>query len=126
MISANGGLPAHRYTPQVTPRWPRGSEPASGDGVPDEVYGVDGAFGDMVDVPAEDRQGAGHVWLVSMAWRGEGRRSWRWSHRCVFMLVSMPVWWSIQRGHVLRALFAAWRRIVATSRTSGEWLWVMR
>ena len=27
MISANGGLPAHRYTPQVTPRWPRGSEP---------------------------------------------------------------------------------------------------
>ena len=30
MISANGGLPAHRYTPQVTPRWPRGSEPASG------------------------------------------------------------------------------------------------
>ena len=30
MISANGGLPAHRYTPQVTPRWPRGSEPGSG------------------------------------------------------------------------------------------------
>ena len=29
VISANGGLPAHRYTPQVTPRWPRGSEPAS-------------------------------------------------------------------------------------------------
>ena len=29
MISANGGLPAHRYTPQVTPRLPRGSEPAS-------------------------------------------------------------------------------------------------
>ena len=29
MISANGGLRAHRYTPQVTPRWPRGSEPAS-------------------------------------------------------------------------------------------------
>ena len=28
MISANGGLPAHRYTPQVTQRWPRGSEPA--------------------------------------------------------------------------------------------------
>ena len=25
MISANGGLPAHKYTPQVTPRWPRGS-----------------------------------------------------------------------------------------------------
>ena len=32
MISANGGLPAHRYTPQVTQRWPRGSEPASVDG----------------------------------------------------------------------------------------------
>ena len=29
MISANGGLPAHRYTPQVTHRWPRGSEPDS-------------------------------------------------------------------------------------------------
>ena len=29
MISANGGLPAHRYTPQVTQRRPRGSEPAS-------------------------------------------------------------------------------------------------
>ena len=29
MISANGGLPAHRYTPQVTQRWPGGSEPAS-------------------------------------------------------------------------------------------------
>ena len=29
MISANGGLPAHRYTPHGTQRWPRGSEPAS-------------------------------------------------------------------------------------------------
>ena len=29
MTSANGGLPAHRYTPQVTQRWPRGSELAS-------------------------------------------------------------------------------------------------
>ena len=29
MISANGGLPAHGYTPQLTPRRPRGSEPAS-------------------------------------------------------------------------------------------------
>ena len=29
MISAKGGLLAYRYTPQVTPRWPRGSEPAS-------------------------------------------------------------------------------------------------
>ena len=29
MISANGGLPAHRYTPQVTQRWTWGSEPAS-------------------------------------------------------------------------------------------------
>ena len=33
MISANGGLPAHRYTPQVTQRWPRGSEPASPTGL---------------------------------------------------------------------------------------------
>ena len=29
MISANGGLPAHRYTAQVTQTWPRVSEPAS-------------------------------------------------------------------------------------------------
>ena len=29
MISANGGLPAHRYTPLVTQGWPWGSEPAS-------------------------------------------------------------------------------------------------
>ena len=43
MISANGGLPAHRYTPQVTPRWPRGSGPASqGSGVPQE--GAEGPF----------------------------------------------------------------------------------
>ena len=34
MISANGGLPAHRYTPQVTQRWPRGSEPASDHTIP--------------------------------------------------------------------------------------------
>ena len=27
------------------------------DGGPDEVYGVNGAFGVMVEVPAEDRQG---------------------------------------------------------------------
>ena len=46
MISANGGLPAHRYTPQVTPRWPRGSEPASkGIGLAGLHYGAtkDGA-----------------------------------------------------------------------------------
>ena len=44
----------------------------------------------------------------------------------MFILVGMPVWWSTQRGHVLRARCAAWRRIAVTSRTSGEWLWVMR
>ena len=37
MISANGGLPAHRYTPQVTQRWPRGSEPASPQDEIDEI-----------------------------------------------------------------------------------------
>ena len=42
------------------------------------------------------------------------------------MSVGMPVWWSTQRGTVLRARCAAWRRIVVSSRTSGEWLWVMR
>ena len=44
----------------------------------------------------------------------------------MLMLVGMPVWLSIQPGHVLRARCAIWRRILATSRTSGEWLWVMR
>ena len=44
----------------------------------------------------------------------------------VLILVGMPVWWSIQRGHVLRGGGAAWSRIVATARTSGEWFWVMR
>ena len=29
MISADGGLPSHRYTPRVTQKWPQGSEPAS-------------------------------------------------------------------------------------------------
>ena len=29
MISAHGGLPAHRYTAQVTQKWPRGSKMAS-------------------------------------------------------------------------------------------------
>ena len=42
----------------------------------------------------------------------------------MFMSVGMPVWWSTQRGDVLRARCVAWRRIVVTSRTSGEWLWV--
>ena len=42
------------------------------------------------------------------------------------MVVGMPVWWGIQRGQVLRAHCAAWSQIVATSRTCGTWLWVMR
>ena len=37
MISANGGLPAHRYTPQVTPGWPRGSERASMQAQPEQA-----------------------------------------------------------------------------------------
>ena len=36
MISVNGGLPAHRYTTQVTQKWPGGSEPAS------QVYSLAG------------------------------------------------------------------------------------
>ena len=42
------------------------------------------------------------------------------------MSVGMPVWWSTKRGHVLRARCASLTRIVVTSRTSAEWLWVMR
>ena len=42
------------------------------------------------------------------------------------MSVGMPVWWSTQRERGLRARCAARRQIVVTSRTSAEWLWVMR
>ena len=58
MISANGGLPAHRYTPQVTPGWPRGSEPASAVSAPPGVlprsratFGLLGGGGGPVPVP---------------------------------------------------------------------------
>ena len=44
----------------------------------------------------------------------------------VLVLVGMPVWCSIQRGHVLRGRCTFWRLMLATSRTSAEWLWVMR
>ena len=117
----------------VCPTAPKDSHLGEGDiyysdGGPEEVYGADGAFVVMVGSSQRTARGpsSGHVWFVSMAWCGEGRRSWTWFHRRVFMLVGMPVWWSIQRGHVLQGRCAAWRRIVATSRTSGEWLSVMR
>ena len=55
------------------------------------------------------------VWLVRMAWCGEGSKSCRWFQMQVLVLVGMPVWWSIQRGHVLRARCSAWSLIVATS-----------
>ena len=53
MISANGGLPAHRDTPQVTPRCPRGSEPASRVAVPGPQHPVVGG-------------GRGEVWGVDI------------------------------------------------------------
>ena len=58
----------------------------------------------------------------------KGCKSRRWFKRFmqVLVLLGMPVWCSIQHGHVLRGPCAAWSLIVATSRTSGEWLWVMR
>ena len=61
-----------------------------------------------------------HVWLVSMAWCGEGIKSCRWFEMRMLVLVGMPVWWSIQCGHVFRTRCAAWRQMVATSRTCGE------
>ena len=59
MISANGGLPAHRYTPQVTPRWPRGSEPASMQG-PAEVEAWAVGSGYRVKVYRETKDGAAY------------------------------------------------------------------
>ena len=53
MISANGGLPAHRYTPQVTQRWPRGSEPASGGGGWLPVVGGGNVIWDVVPEVAQ-------------------------------------------------------------------------
>ena len=50
MISANGGLRAHRYTPQVTQRWPRGSEPASA-GNKAGVTGIVLVMGGVVPIP---------------------------------------------------------------------------
>ena len=67
-----------------------------------------------------------HVWLVSMAWCGKGSKSCTWLQMQVLVLVGMPVWWSIQHRHVLLARCAAWMRIVSTSQTFGERLWVMR
>ena len=61
-----------------------------------------------------------------MACCGEGSKSSRWVQMRVPVLVGMPVWWSIQRRPVLRVCFAAWGLILATSRTAGEWLWVIR
>ena len=61
--------------------------------------------------------------LVRMAWCEEGSKSCRWFQMrlLVLVLVGMPVWWSIQRRHVLRARCAAWSLIVATLPTSGQW-----
>ena len=99
-----------------------------GDGGPDEVYGVDGAFGVMVQVPAQDRQ---RPFLRARAVDEYGVVRGREEKLQVVPQArthvgGLAVWWSIQRGHVLRARCAASRRTVATSRTSGEWLWVMR
>ena len=70
MISATGRLLAHRYTPQVTQRWPQGSEPASGVwgvplccprvqggcGGPLRLYGVSHVLSAMGDEDVRGRQ----------------------------------------------------------------------
>ena len=81
-----------------------------------------------MEVPAEDCQGA---FFLAGAVGEDGRyekgsRRCRWFQMRVLVLVCMPPWWSTQRGHVLRALCVAWSLILATSRSFGEWLWVMR
>ena len=42
------------------------------DGGPDKVYGVDGAFGVMVEVPAEDCQGS-FLWACVVGEYGAGK-----------------------------------------------------
>ena len=58
MISANGGLPAHRDTHQVTQRWPRGSEPASAHDPPKRFMQIDKNLivinGDIFEHPAPE------------------------------------------------------------------------
>ena len=79
MISANGGLPAHRYTPQVTPRLPRGSEPASRVRV-----GVEGERGHSV-ASGESRPstcGTGSVWSTAGNEEEQQRKAaWAWKRR---------------------------------------------
>ena len=75
MISANGGLPAHRYKPEVTQRWPRGSEPASQllqrcnsvmfSGVCRPCFGGGRAPGVRLARLDVHRYGSGWVWLVA-------------------------------------------------------------
>ena len=68
-----------------------------GDGGPDEVYGVDTAFGVMVEVPAEDRQGsflrACVVVEYGMPWRREKKLQ-------VVCTCACSCWWACLSGGV--------------------------
>ena len=95
-----------------------------GDAGPNEVYGVDGALGVMVEVPADNRQRP----FLRARVVGEYGVVWGWEEKLqVVPQARVHVGWY---AHLLEypawACVAAWRRIVATSRTSGEWLWVIR
>ena len=59
MISANGGLPAHRYTPEVTARWPLGSEPASGGAPGAADWNIRGRNAGGLERPGTKRPGNG-------------------------------------------------------------------
>ena len=114
MISANGGLPAHRYTPQVTQRWPRGSEPASvclGSGfgsAPPLLAGLSECVCACLRAPSVPR----HSWLgcaVQLCVLGLGFRlrlaSLRWGVGvCVFVcslrLYPATPGWNVRRGCV--------------------------
>ena len=70
------------------------------DGGPDEVYGVDGAFEVMVEVPAEDRQGSFLLACVVGEYgvvRGREEKLQVVPHACVDVgghacLVEYPAW----------------------------------
>ena len=74
MISANGGLPAHRYTPQVTQRWPRASEPAEGASLKAQLLEANSQC-EPTGLPP---QLSGDLWCPNLgqsAWKTGGLRS---------------------------------------------------
>ena len=122
MISANGGLPAHRYTHQVTPRWPPGSEPAS-QVRPSHYLPVHQclAVGSAVRCSAGGRGGGGWGPAVASAPYGRGpaaiHRHWEGGQGSHAAHASRH---SSQSGAGLRALGPRGRQVVPGGAALGD------